>query len=127
MRLDMKSGIAHVGNIHIHGLFSVVKLDAGHPVPPSLLNVHKNIHEDTDRHKSVALTPISLKAIESDLTIVIPCMNEEHFILDGVLHGVPHDWLVISVSNSDHQKFTAESEMLAKLCTNAQRKGIPLS
>ncbi|KAI0586454.1 mannosyl-3-phosphoglycerate synthase [Pyrenophora tritici-repentis] len=50
-------------------------------------------------------------------------MNEELHIIEGVLRGIPHHCLVILVSNSTHEKFEHEYELLKQLCDDTERQG----
>jgi mannosyl-3-phosphoglycerate synthase len=113
MRLHVQAGSASIGNIKIHNVAHVMQLDAGH-VEDSIID---------SRSRNLRFSRNSLYAIESELAIVIPCMNEVVSILDGVLHGVPQDAVVIVVSNSDKDNFQAECKMFEKYCIKNERPG----
>lgn len=66
----------------------------------------------------------SLKMIERQLAIIVPCMNEEVLILQGALRGIPHHCLIILVSNSTSGGFKAERAMLDHFCASTQRRVI---
>ncbi|KAH8724765.1 mannosyl-3-phosphoglycerate synthase [Phaeosphaeriaceae sp. PMI808] len=125
MRLSITPGSVRVGDVEVHELSRVTELDAGY-----FLNINKahNINggssTSTNNNINAAFSHDSLRFIETQLAIVIPCMNEEQFILDGVLHGVPHECLIILVSNSSPSNFKAECRLLVEFCGNAQRQGI---
>jgi mannosyl-3-phosphoglycerate synthase len=114
MRLHVEPGSTSIGNVKIHQISRVIELDAGH--------IEEKISKPSTGN--VRFSRESLLAIEARLAIIIPCMNEEQNILDGVLHGVPHDSLIIIVSNSDEAKFQAECELFADFCKNTERSGI---
>jgi len=125
MRLQTSENSIHVGDVEIHELFRVSELDAGHSVktaePQKASNGAASL---TASRENVAFSRDSLYAIESQLAIVIPCMDEEQHILEGVLHGISHDCLIIVVSNSKPLNFEAECTLLTDFCRSAQRPGI---
>lgn len=126
MRLNISPLSTSVGSVQIHDLFRVSELDAGHFVNTSRLNTESGASHPnsiTGNH-NIAFSHDSIQTIETELAIIVPCMNEEQDILDGVLHGVPHDCLIILVSNSSLINFGSECDMLAKFCETTQRKGI---
>jgi mannosyl-3-phosphoglycerate synthase len=118
MRLNIQPGSTRIGDVQIHEVFRVTELDAGHVVETN--------KSDTlgAGHRNVAFSREALHAIERQLAIVVPCMNEEQSILDGVLHGIPHDCLIILVSNSDPSNFQAECRLLTEFCSTTDRQGI---
>jgi mannosyl-3-phosphoglycerate synthase len=122
MRLSITPGSAQVGNVTIHEVSRVVELDAGNVVPS--LTILSDSPTSTNEQRIVSFSHDSLHAIETQLAIIIPCMNEEQNILEGVLRGVPHECLIILVSNSNNANFNAECSMLEKFCTEAQRPGV---
>ncbi|KAF2823665.1 hypothetical protein CC86DRAFT_421269 [Ophiobolus disseminans] len=125
MRLSTNSASAQIGNVKIQGLFRVIELDASDSAETKCLKTPNGTGtKKANDNTKVAFSCESLRAIESRTAIVIPCMNEEQDILDGVLRGVPHDCLIILVSNSDPLKFEAERELLTEFCNDAQRQGI---
>jgi mannosyl-3-phosphoglycerate synthase len=114
MRLRVESGYASIGNVAIHNVARVIQVDAGH------------VEDITTKFESgnIRFSRNSLYKIEYGLAIVIPCMNEDASILDGVLHGVPQDVLIIVVSNSEPENFQAECDMFAKYCRDNERPGV---
>jgi mannosyl-3-phosphoglycerate synthase len=118
MRLNIHQSTARVGNAEIRQLSRVAELDAGRLTGP---NMHSAL---PDGSLDVIFSDESLHAVERQLAIIIPCMNEERVVLEGVLHGVPHNSLIILVSNSDPCNFEYESKLLIDFCANTQRRGI---
>ncbi|KAH3964452.1 hypothetical protein HBI81_185910 [Parastagonospora nodorum] len=118
MRLAITSNSASVGNVDIHETFRVIELDAGQYVETT-----KSTGLD-GRSDSMSFSREALSAIETQLAIVVPCKDEAVSILDGVLHGIPHDCLIILVSNSKKDNFTAECNLLSDFCTDTRRSGI---
>ncbi|KAH7392148.1 mannosyl-3-phosphoglycerate synthase [Phaeosphaeria sp. MPI-PUGE-AT-0046c] len=126
MRLSATSASSRIGTTEIHDTFRVVELDAGHlsgtTTPPRAAcaaGTHANQIPTT-----VAFSQEALHAVEAQLAIVVPCKDEDVSILDGVLRGVPHDCLIILLSNSKPDNFDAECALLTDYCTMAQRSGI---
>lgn len=120
MRLNSTSSVARVGNVDIHDLARVTELDSG------LVTESHTYDILDDGSLNVSISHLSLQSIERQLAIIVPCMNEEHFIVKGVLHGIPHDCLTILVSNSSPPNFESECKMLAKFCTDTKRQGIAI-
>jgi mannosyl-3-phosphoglycerate synthase len=125
MRLNISPNSTIVGNVELHELARVTELDAGHSVAEnkSGTNSSGTVNSATG-HKNLPISRDSLLAIESQIAIIIPCKDEEQDILEGVLRGIPHDCLIIVVSNSKPANFDAECELLAEFCESAQRPGI---
>lgn len=118
MRLNFNGNLARVGNVDVHAVSKVTQLDSG-------VIVGRDRYETLeDGSVDATLSHLSLVGIEEQLAIIVPCMNEEHFILEGVLRGIPNHCLVILVSNSNAENFKAESIILADICTTTQRNGI---
>jgi len=125
MRLQTSQNSTHVGNVEIHELFRVSELDAGHSVQTNELKTGSNgLANHTTHRTNIPFSRESLHAVESRIAIIIPCMDEEQHILEVVLHGIPHDCLIVIVSNSKPFNFQAECSLLAEFCANAERPGI---
>jgi mannosyl-3-phosphoglycerate synthase len=118
MRLATSSNTAAIGNVEIYEKFRVIELDAGHDIETTLSS---GINGSSD---SIPFSPDALNAIEKRLAIVVPCKDEDVSILDGVLHGITHDCLIILVSNSKGANFEAECNLLTNFCTDTKRPGI---
>ncbi|OAK99253.1 hypothetical protein IQ06DRAFT_16765 [Phaeosphaeriaceae sp. SRC1lsM3a] len=126
MRLSTTSASTRVGNTELHDTFRVVELDAGH-VSDTTMTLHPTHASNADASRTLATVAFSreaLNAIEAQLAIVVPCKDEDVSILDGVLRGIPHDCLIILLSNSKPNNFEAECALLTDYCTTAQRSGI---
>jgi mannosyl-3-phosphoglycerate synthase len=63
-------------------------------------------------------------AVERQLAIVVPCMNDDCETLEGVLSGIPNACLTVVVSNSNNSNYDAERRSLEALCSSTQRQGI---
>lgn len=106
MRLRTNSRSTRIGNVDIYDLFQVLELDGGYTVSQ---DQHPTLHNDafngSGSHGSVNFSYSALYAIETQLTIVVLCMNEEQQIFEGVLRGIPRHYLIVLVSNSVLTKF----------------------
>lgn len=63
------------------------------------------------------------------MAIVIPTKDEKLKLFEGVISGVPHDCLIIVVSNSQVDRvdrFRMEADTLAQFCQFSQRKALVL-
>jgi mannosyl-3-phosphoglycerate synthase len=119
MRLSTTSTSTRVGTIQIHETFRVVELDAGHQVQEP-----KSNHGAIDGPSIIPFSHEAIHAIEKELAIIVPCKDEDVSILDGVLHGIPHDCLIILLSNSKPDNYAAERTLLKDYCTASQRSSI---
>ena len=92
MRLADSFRSERFGAVRIHELQRVIELDSG-------------AVSDAGRARpsggSRVVLPEALRAVESQMVIVVPCMNETRSVIEGVLSGIPHDCLIVLVSNSD--------------------------
>jgi mannosyl-3-phosphoglycerate synthase len=118
MRLAITSTSASVGHVDLHETFRVIELDAGQSVE-TIKSAGINGRSD-----SIPFSRASLNTIEAQLAIVVPCKDEDVSILDGVLHGIPRDCLIILVSNSRRANFVTECSLLSEFCTDTYRSGI---
>src|SRR5690242_17604683 len=120
MRLNFKVNFARIGNVDVHAVSKVTELDSG-------LTVGRDKYDALDDGSvNASFSHLSLVAIEKQLAIIVPCMNEENFILKGVLQGIPHHCLIVLVSNSNTSNFQAECAVLTEICTTTQRHAIAI-
>lgn len=105
------------GSIRMNHVQRVISLDSGlkTELPPhGVMGVIK-INEETIKH------------FEDRMAIVIPVKDEKLKLFEGVVSGVPHDCLVIVVSNSqrDHvDRFRMEGDALNQLCRFTFRQAL---
>jgi mannosyl-3-phosphoglycerate synthase len=100
MRLDLSFRSERFGAVRIHELQRVIELDAGIPAAPG---------------------------IEPEMVIVVPCMNETRGVIEGVLAGIPHDCLIVLVSNSDRtpvDRYEIEAQTVEQFCRLAGRSAV---
>ncbi|HEX7032670.1 MAG TPA: mannosyl-3-phosphoglycerate synthase [Nitrososphaera sp.] len=91
MKLDVPRYTERFGAISLHGVQRVYELDSGFDDGRSMAETLVRIGND------------QISEIERRMAIVIPIKGERLRLLEGVLAGVPHDCLVIIVSNSPRQ------------------------
>lgn len=90
MKLDLPRYTERFGATSLHGVQRVYELDSGFD----------------DGRMSETIMKVGndqISEIERKMAIVIPIKGERLRLLEGVLSGVPHDCLVIIVSNSPRQ------------------------
>ncbi|KAH6864828.1 mannosyl-3-phosphoglycerate synthase [Alternaria rosae] len=116
MRLSIRPGITRVGNVQLHEMSSVSEMDAGG---------QDTSGDGTDNppadQENIAISPDSIKSVERDLAIVVPCMDEDITVLEGLLRGIPHSCCVIFISNSNQTNYKTECESLVKFGKIASR------
>lgn len=112
MRLTNSPRFEQFGSVQIHEIQRVIELDAG---------------SGSSTSSSLVVSPERLLQIESDMAIVILCMNEEFKTIESVLSGVPHDCLIILVSNSSRgpvDRYQTEVNLLEAYCRDADRSAV---
>jgi mannosyl-3-phosphoglycerate synthase len=102
MRLERPRRTERIGAVRIHELARVIELDSGAAA------------ED-------------VRAVERDMVVVVPCKNEQIGVIEGVLSGIPHDCLIVLVSNSDREpadRYEVEWQTAERFCRSAERAGL---
>ncbi|RMF30164.1 MAG: mannosyl-3-phosphoglycerate synthase [Candidatus Nitrosothermus koennekii] len=97
MKVDLPRYSERLGAVTIKSIQKVYELDSG------------------KRHKPQKETPKTIKEITDDelediftkMAIIIPIKSEKLKLLEGVLSGIPHDCLIIVVSNSSRYPLDA--------------------
>ncbi len=110
MRIESPREFERLGAVRIYGLQKVYELDAG----PETAEPGADDDSVVRRVSSDAL-----HEIERQMAIVVPVRNERLKLIEGVLVGIPHDCLVIVVSNSPRtpvDKFYLEQEAITNFC-----------
>jgi mannosyl-3-phosphoglycerate synthase len=111
MRLADSFRSERFGAVRIHELQRVIELDSGTSAGAG----------------SRVVPPDALHAVESQMVIVVPCMNETRSVIEGVLSGIPHDCLIVLVSNSDRHpvdRYEIEAQTVEQFCRLAGRSAI---
>ncbi|HEX2014108.1 MAG TPA: mannosyl-3-phosphoglycerate synthase [Nitrososphaera sp.] len=91
MKLDLPRYTERFGATSLHAVQRVYELDSGFDDGRSMSETIMRVGND------------QISEIERKMAIVIPIKGERLRLLEGVLSGVPHDCLVIIVSNSPRQ------------------------
>lgn len=69
----------------------------------------------------------TIKHFEDRMAVVVPVKDEKLKLFEGVVSGVPHDCLVIVISNSQRRKvdrLRMEGDALSQLCRFTIRKAL---
>lgn len=114
MRIENPRYTERFGSVKINEVQRVIELDSGRKrnYEKELLSVRRI---DEER----------IRDIEEKMAIVLPIKNENTKLFEGVISAIPHDCLVIVVSNSQRMKidkFKAERELLTHFCELTQRE-----
>lgn len=118
MRIEVPHLTERFGAVRIYGVQQVIELDSGLTERgvdlPQGQMVQLVSHED-------------LHKMQQRMAIVVPCKAERVKVLRGVLSGIPHDCLIILVSNSPREpvdRFEMERDTVADYCHAAQRSAV---
>ena len=103
------------GSVRINDIQKVIALDSGlkTEIPPHGAMGVVKICEDT------------IKKFEEKLAVVVPVKNEKLKLFEGVISGIPHDCLIIVVSNSHREpvdRFRMERDALNQMCRYTYRQ-----
>lgn len=119
MRLEYSYRTERFGAVRISPLQRVVEIDAS------------AADSDVERVQGDGSTRVvgrdTLRGIEREMVIVVPCMNEPRRVIEGVLAGIPHDCLIVLVSNSDRSpvdRYDIEMRSLEDYCRQANRPAL---
>ena len=117
MRIESLRYTERLGSVRINDLQKVLELDSGRK-------------SETPRKEEIAVHKIEdevIKDIEGRMAIVIPIKDEKLKLFEGVISGIPHDCLIIVVSNSQRKRvdrFRMERDTLAQFCRFTQRQAL---
>jgi len=117
MRIEKQRYTERFGSIKINDVQKVLELDSGRRANLPLkdaIAVDK-IEEDV------------IRRIEGKMAIVIPVKNEKLQLFEGVISGIPHECLIIVISNSERKeadRFEMERDTLEQFCHFTQRQAL---
>jgi len=117
MRIESLRYTERFGSVRLNDLQKVLELDSGKKV-------------ETPRKEEIAVHKIedeTIKDIEGKMAIVIPIKDEKLKLFEGVISGIPHDCLIVVVSNSQRKRvdrFRMERDTLAQFCRFTQRQAL---
>lgn len=112
MRLEQSHRTERFGAVRIHELQRVIQLDSW---------------DAAEVDGSGVVSYDAIRAIERQMVIVVPCMNETRRVIEGVLSGIPNDCLIVVVSNSTRQpvdRYEIETQTLEQFCRAAVRPAV---
>jgi len=117
MRIESPRYTEHFGSIRLHEVQRVLELDSGRAkeLPLEENIAVQKIEEDV------------IKDFEEKMAIVIPIKDERLKLFQGVISGVPHDCLLIVVSNSQRKpvdRFEMEKDALKQFCHFTRRQAL---
>lgn len=117
MRIETQRYTERFGSVRLNEVQKVLELDSGrartlHPLENIAV---LKIEEET------------IKDYEEKMAIAIPIKNEKLKLFEGVISGVPHDCLIIVVSNSQTKRidrFRMEKDALNQYCNFTRRSAL---
>ncbi len=117
MRIETQRYTERFGSVRLNEVQKVLELDSGRA---------KALHP----LENIAILKIEEEAIkdyEEKMAIAIPIKNEKLKLFEGVISGVPHDCLIIVVSNSQTKRvdrFRMEKDALNQYCNFTRRSAL---
>jgi mannosyl-3-phosphoglycerate synthase len=117
MRMERPHRTERFGAVRIHELQRVIELDSGDAAQSAGQRSRSSLRVPSE----------ALRTVESDMVVVVPCMNETRRVIEGVLSGIPHGCLVILVSNSARRpvdRYEIEAQTVEQYCQLAERPAI---
>jgi mannosyl-3-phosphoglycerate synthase len=117
MRIESPRYTERFGAVRINDVQQVLELDSGRAkeLPPQENIAVQKIEEDV------------IKDFEEKMAIVIPTKDEKLKLFEGVVSGVPHECLIIVVSNSQRRRvdrFRMEKDALNQFCHFTRREAL---
>jgi len=111
MRFESVRSADHIGPVKIHDVCHALELDSGSDAVSSKDNAGRISRE-------------AISNIEQKLSIVLPVKNEDLKVFEGVLSGIPHDCLMIVISNSSMDVFKNEKDIVSRFCNANNRQAL---
>jgi mannosyl-3-phosphoglycerate synthase len=114
MRIERPREIERFGAVRFGGLQKVFELDSG-------------LRRDKLPEKGSTIIQFpyeELYDIEKEMAVVVPIYQEQLKLIEGVLSGIPHQCLIIIVSNSPTvpvDRFAMEQDALRRFCHSIRR------
>jgi mannosyl-3-phosphoglycerate synthase len=119
MRIESPHRVERFGAVRLHGVQEVYEFDSGGAEAVDV----PGAGPDSIRH--IPMSGIS--EIKQQMAIVIPVKGERLKVLEGVLAAIPHDCLIVVVSNSDRRpvdRYQAEVDTVERFCRRVQRGAV---
>jgi len=117
MRIESLRYTERFGSIRINDLQKVLELDSGRK-------------SESPRKEAIAVHKIEdevIEDIEGRMAVIIPIKDEKLKLFEGVISAIPHDCLIIVVSNSQIKRvdrFRMEGDTLTQFCRFSQRQAL---
>ena len=119
MRINAPARSERFGAVRIHEVQEVWELDSGQN-PASAPT-------ELDYLTVLQIPSDWIAEVEKKMVVVVPCKDERLKVIDGVLSGIPHDCLIVMVSNSSREpvdRSKMEHETLSRFCKATERPGL---
>ncbi|GGN02174.1 mannosyl-3-phosphoglycerate synthase [Thermus composti] len=113
MRLESPRHTERFGVVKLHEVQKVLELDSGRV-------------RDREQGAVRQFGDEEIREALERMAVVIPTKNERLKLFEGVLSGVPHEALVIVVSNSSPERFQMERDLLEDFCRLTERQALIL-
>ena len=117
MRIESSKQVEHLGAVRVHPVRRVLELDSGTRIPSQ---IKESVGPERIERDVIA-------GIQQKLAIVLPIKDEDLKVFEGVLSGIPHDCLMIVMSNSQRgeiDNLKKEQEILDRFCTATKRNAV---
>ena len=114
MRFEAIRPADHIGPVKIHDVCRALELDSGSDAG--------SYSKDSAGTRRISRESTSI--IEQKLAIVLPVKNEDLKVFEGVLSGIPHDCLMIVISNSNMDYFKSEKDIVNRFCNVNKRQAL---
>lgn len=119
MRIELPRQTDRLGAVFVHGLQEVYELDSGED------QASQDVVAGWQMVRRVA--DAKLNEIKARMAVVVPVKGERLKVLQGVISGIPHQCLLIVVSNSPREpvdRFRMEREAITDYCRLVQRPAV---
>ena len=117
MRIESDKQVEHLGAVRIHPVRQILELDSG-------ARISSQVKEAAEPQR---IEREAINGIQQKMAIVLPIKDEDLKVFEGVLSGVPHDCLMIVMSNSQRgeiDNLKKEQEILDRFCTATRRTAL---
>jgi mannosyl-3-phosphoglycerate synthase len=117
MRIESPKYTERLGSVWINDVQQVLELDSGRV-------------KELPLRENIAVQKIEeevIKDFEERMAIVIPTKDEKLKLFEGVISGIPHECLIIVISNSQRKRvdqFRVEKDALKQFCHFTHREAL---
>ena len=119
MRIETQRYTERFGSVRLNDVQQVLELDSGRAVNA----------DQTEFVSALKIDEDVINSYEQRMAIAVPIMDEKLKLFEGVVSGIPHDCLLIVVSNSQQQRvdrFRMEKDALRQYCHFTRREALIL-